>query len=152
MTRTIDQAGFDMVKSFEGLRLTAYLDVAGIWTVGYGHTGADVAPDTLWTQVQADDALRSDLATAEAAVERLTVRDNPSNNEFSAMTSLVYNIGVGAFSTSSVLRFHISGNTGAAAASFLLWDKAHVDGVLVTVPGLLRRRKAEMALYLTTDA
>jgi lysozyme len=67
------------------------------------------------------------------------------------MVSLCFNIGSGNFRTSSVLKFHLAGSVDAAADAFLLWDKAHVDGVLQEVAGLLARRQAERALYLTAD-
>jgi lysozyme len=65
------------------------------------------------------------------------------------MVSLAFNIGAAGYRSSTVLRRHRAGAYRAAADAFLLWDKAHVDGQLVTVAGLLNRRKAEMALYLT---
>jgi hypothetical protein len=68
------------------------------------------------------------------------------------MVSLAFNIGLGGFRTSSVLRAHKAGNTSAAANAFGLWNKATVDGKLVEMPGLTRRRAAETALYLTPDA
>ena len=73
-------------------------------------------------------------------------------NQFAAMVSLCFNIGSGNFKTSSVLRRHREGDDAAAADAFLLWDKAHVDGELVELDGLLRRREAERTLYLTADA
>jgi lysozyme len=65
------------------------------------------------------------------------------------MVSLTFNVGMQGFLGSSVRRLHNAGEFPAAAGAFLLWDKAHVDGQLVTLPGLLNRRRAEEALYLT---
>lgn len=148
MARTIDDAGLQMIKSCEGLRLDAYQDVAGIWTIGYGHVGG-VTPGMTITQAQADQFLMQDLENAETSVDNRTAGVTTSDNQFSAMVSLAFNIGVGNFATSSVLRFHLAQNYGQAAASFILWDKAHVDGQLVVVNGLLDRREKERDLYQT---
>lgn len=147
MARQINDAGLNLVKQNEGLRLNAYLDVAGIWTIGYGHTPS-YAGETIH-QDMADAMLRQDLATAEAAVEAKTLGVETTDNQFSAMVSLAFNIGTGAFAQSTVLRMHREGNHEAAANAFLLWDKAHVDGELEVVQGLLRRRQEERALYLS---
>jgi lysozyme len=146
--RTINDAGLDLIKHFEGCRLTAYQDVAGIWTIGYGHT-AGVSEGLVFTQAQADQALLDDLTDAEAAVDS-AVQDVPTtDNQFAAMVSLCYNIGAGNFADSTVLREHRAGRTQQAANAFLLWNKATIDGVLQVVTGLTNRREAERTLYLT---
>jgi lysozyme len=150
VTRQINDAGLTLIKNAEGLRLTAYQDVAGIWTIGYGHTGG-VTPGETITQAQADQFLVADLQTAEAAVQADAGNAPTTDNQFGAMVSLCYNIGSGAFRTSTVLKQHIQGNTQAAADAFLLWDKSTIDGKLQVVQGLLNRRKAEQALYLTAS-
>jgi len=76
----------------------------------------------------------------------------PTIHQAAAMLSLAYNIGTSAFSTSTVLKEFNAGNIQAAADAFLLWDKAHVNGQPVVVAGLLNRRKAEEAVFLTPDA
>jgi len=86
-----------------------------------------------------------DLSTAEDFVN---ARGLSSDNQFAAMVSLTFNIGTGAFLGSTVLHQHKAGNFEAAADAFLLWDKAHINGKLVVVPGLLNRRIDERALYL----
>jgi lysozyme len=68
-------------------------------------------------------------------------------NQFSAMVSLAYNIGMSRFSSSTVLSYYRAEDYANAAESFRLWSKGHVQGELVTVPGLLVRRRAESALY-----
>jgi lysozyme len=150
MPRTINDAGLALIERSEGCELTAYQDVAGIWTIGYGHIGG-VGPGMTITQDQAADFLRQDLASAEEFVSVATGAVATADNQFAAMVSLCFNIGSGNFRTSSVLKFHLAGSVGAAADAFLLWDKAHVDGVLQVVAGLLARRQAERALYLTAD-
>ena len=142
--RQINQAGLDLIKSFEGLRLKAYRCPAGIWTVGYGHTGPDVRPNTHITQQEAEALLKGDLDKFEAGVEK-AVGPNTTDNQFAALVSLAYNIGLGAFLRSTVLRQHRAGNHKLAAAAFLMW----VKGGGRTLPGLVRRRAAERALYLS---
>jgi lysozyme len=148
MLRTINDAGLDLIKSFEGCRLAAYQDVAGIWTIGYGHIRG-VREGMAITEEQATQYLQEDLADTESAVDAMTSTAPTTNNEYAAMVSLCFNIGSGNFKTSSVLRFHLARDYTSAADAFLLWDKSHVDGQLVEVPGLLRRRQAERDLYLT---
>jgi lysozyme len=148
MARTIDDAGLDLIKQFEGCVLTAYQDVAGIWTIGYGHT-AGVRAGMTFTQDQANQALKSDLLSAETAVDKDVAAAATSDNQFAAMVSLCYNIGSANFASSTVLKAHRAGDTRKAADAFLLWNKATIDGVLQVVAGLTRRRTAERALYLT---
>lgn len=148
MTRIVNDAGIELVKRFEGLRLEAYRDVAGVWTVGYGHTRG-VVPGMVVTEEQADRALQDDLASAEATVFSATCMAPTNDDQFSAMVALCFNIGSMNFRGSTVLREHLARNRQAAADAFLLWNKAHVGGALVEVAGLTRRREAERALYLS---
>jgi Phage-related lysozyme (muraminidase) len=142
--RHVTQAGLDLIKSFEGCRLKAYKCPAGIWTCGYGSTGPDVGPDTEWTQDQAVARLASDLNKFEHGVAALLTAD-ASNAEFSAMVCLSYNIGLGNFGKSSVLRLHNQSDRKGAADAFLMWTKAGGK----ELPGLVRRRAAERSLYLS---
>jgi lysozyme len=147
MPRAINDAGLALIESCEGCSLTAYQDVAGIWTIGYGHI-AGVQQGMVITQDQATQFLQLDLADAETFVVTATSSVATSNNQYAAMVSLCFNIGRGNYQTSSVLREHLAGNYPAAADAFLLWDKSHVDGQLVVVKGLLLRRQKERELYL----
>jgi lysozyme len=147
MARQINDPGLQLIASCEGCKLTAYQDVAGIWTIGYGHI-AGVEPGMTITQNQAHAFLREDLGHAEAAVDSATSSVPTDDNQFAAMVSLCFNIGSGNFRTSSVLRQHVARNPAAAADAFLMWDKTHVDGELQVVQGLLRRRERERELYL----
>jgi len=146
----VNQQGLELIKSFEGLRLIAYEDVAGIWTVGYGHTRG-VYPGMTITQEEAEAFLRQDLSSDSSFVETAVAGLLTGSNQLSAMISLCFNIGSGNFKNSSVLRYHRNRNYAAAADAFLLWDKAHVDGQLVVLEGLRRRRRAERELYLHAD-
>src|SRR5690348_16631315 len=127
MTRQITDPALALIKQDEGLELDAYYDAVGVLTIGYGHTGPDVTEDMLITEDQATELLRADLLRFEDAVDRFTAGCPTTDNQFSAMVSLTYNIGEGAFKGSSVLRFHRAGEFDHAADAFLLWNKGHVD-------------------------
>lgn len=147
--RQITAAALDLIKRDEGLRLAAYRDVAGIWTVGYGHTPA--FPGEIVTEAQATALLVGDVQHAADAVDAVTHDVPTTDSQFSAMVSLAFNIGTGAFKTSTLLRKHRARDYTGAADAFLLWDKAHVNGVLVVVAELLRRRGEERAMYRSAD-
>jgi lysozyme len=148
MPRTINAAGLDLIKSFEGCKLKAYQDVAGIWTIGYGHIHG-VSAGMTFTQDQAEQALLADLRTTEAAVENDVKGAATTDNQFAAMVALCFNIGTGHFEESTVLRDHREGDIQKAADAFLMWNKSTIDGVLQDVAGLTNRRNAERKLYLT---
>jgi len=147
MARAIGPDGLALIKEFEGLRLAAYQDVAGIWTIGYGHTRG-VLSGMVITEDEADERLADDLQGAESAVDDATADIATTDNQFSAMVALCFNIGSANFRGSTVLRRHRAGDCPAAADAFLLWNKARVEGALRAVAGLTARRSAERALYL----
>jgi lysozyme len=134
--------GLALTEQFEGCRLTAYQDQVGVWTIGYGHTGPDVTPQLTITQDQAQDLLVQDVSSAAACVNNV-VTLQLSQDEFDALVDFVFNLGVGAFTGSTLLRDLNAGDLTAAAAQFDLWD--HAGGAVVA--GLLRRRQAEMAMF-----
>jgi len=136
MSQTTNDAGLKLIESFEGLRLTAYQDSVGIWTIGYGHTKGVKQGQTI-TQQQAEAFLQQDLAVAEAAVNRLVL--TLSDNQFAALVSFTFNLGAGN------LTKLLKNGLAAAADRILLFD--HAGGK--ALPGLTRRRTAERALFLT---
>jgi lysozyme len=148
MRRLVNNAGLALVKSFEGLFLDAYRDIAGVWTIGWGHTGG-VYKGQRVTQREAEMLLVIDLT--EAAAEVALRAPYSTDNQFAAMVSLAFNIGIYGYRGSTVLRKHKASDFAGAAKAFELWNKAHVDGELVAVRGLTRRRKAEAALYLSDE-
>ena len=148
MAREINAAGLDLIKRSESCELKAYQDVAGIWTIGYGHIKG-VGPGMTMTQAEADQTLADDLASARHAVDATTSDVSTSDNQFAAMVSLCFNIGSANFRGSTVLRLHRAGDFVHAANAFLMWNKSHVNGELREVKGLTNRRNAEKALYLT---
>lgn len=134
--------GLALTEQFEGCRLTAYQDQVGVWTIGYGHTGPEVCAGMTISLEQAQALLAKDVSSAAAFVNR-TVAVEISQGEFDALVDFVFNLGVGAFERSSLLRLLNAGEFTAAAAQFALWDRA--GGAVVA--GLLRRRQAETALF-----
>ncbi|MGX6999928.1 lysozyme [Caballeronia sp. KNU42] len=135
------QEGLSLTESFEGCNLTAYQDSVGVWTIGYGHTQG-VAQGMTCTQTQAEQWLLADVANAEAAVNRL-VHIAMSQEEFDALVDFTFNLGIGNFAGSTLLRLLNVRDIAGAANEFEKWDLA--GGVVVA--GLLRRRQAEQALF-----
>lgn len=138
--------GADLIKSFEGLRLSAYQCQAGVWTVGYGTTGPNIGPSTRITKEEADRLFEKQLETFEREVNNgVFVKLN--QNEFDALVSFTYNVGVGAFTTSTLRRLLNNGaDRGIVASEFLRW--IHVGDGKVS-EGLKTRREKEKALFLT---
>lgn len=148
----INQATVDLVKEFEGKRLSAYRDPVGIVTIGYGYTnaagfGPGVSMGDTWTEEQAEEMLAEGLERFGAQIEPLFTRA-PNENQFGAFTSLSYNIGIGAFSTSTALKRFNAGDEAGAAEALTWFDKAGGK----VLKGLVRRREAEKALFLTPAA
>ncbi|WP_263368033.1 lysozyme [Edaphobacter bradus] len=139
---TYSEAGFALTKSFEGLRLNAYPDSAGVSTIGYGHTGRGVHPGLTITEDQATTFLLSDLAHAVTGVNRL-VTAPIHQNHFDALVDFTFNLGLATLAHSTLLRAVNAGDLASAAGQFILWD--HIRGTVV--PGLLRRRQAEAKLF-----
>ena len=139
------QAGIDLVKSFEGCKLTAYKDMVGVWTIGWGTT-TNVRPGMTISQARADMLLEHDLDIFEMDVTKL-VKVQLNDWEKAALTSFAYNLGAGALARSTLLRYLNKGNKLQAANEYLKWNRA--GGVPVS--GLTRRRMAERDLFLRTS-
>jgi len=136
------QNGLTLTQKFEGLRLTAYQDQVGVWTIGYGHTGNDVYPELTITQEQADTLLMQDVASAVAAVNRL-VTIALYQDCFDALVDFAFNLGNNALAGSTLLRKLNASDFAGAAAEFPKWCKA--GGKVAR--GLLLRRQAEQQLF-----
>jgi len=138
------QKGIDLIKQFEGVSLKAYPDPGTggePWTIGYGHTGGVKKGDAI-TQSQAEDLLRKDLIKFETGVSN-ALKVETTQYQFDAMVSLAYNIGLGNFTKSTLLRKHNAKCWQCAAAQFGVWRNA--GGKVMN--GLIRRRAAERELY-----
>lgn len=133
----ISTTGLNLIKSFEGCRLTAYKCPAGVWTIGYGHTG-NVKSGQKITQAKADAYLKADLAKFEKHVMSYDKKYNWNQNEFDALVSFAYNIG-------SITQLTANGTRTKKQISekILAYDKA--AGKMLA--GLTRRRQAEKALF-----
>lgn len=142
----INQEGLDLIKMFEGLRLEAYVDPVGIWTIGYGHIKG-VKPGMTITAEEAEDLLFNELKEYEEGVAK-AVKVALNENEFSALVSFSYNVGVGALRKSTALRRLNEGDRVGAADALEWWNKGRVNGQLTVLKGLTRRRAAEKALFL----
>jgi len=140
----ISETGVNLIKSFEGLRLESYLCPAGVWTVGYGHTGDDVTPGMTITEDRANKMLRRDLVKFEQGVDLLiTVPLN--QQQFDALVSFAFNCGLGALEQST-LRKRLNNKEDpnkVAQEELPKWVKG--DGVVL--PGLVERRKKEVELF-----
>lgn len=141
MTRQINGSGLDLVKSAEGLRLSAYRDTGGVWTIGYGHTRDAEAGQTCTPQ-QAETWLKADLSTAEDAVARL-VTVPLADNQFAALVSFTFNVGATRLAQSTLLRKLNAGDYAGVPAQLKAWvfDNGNVQ------PGLVKRRAAEATLW-----
>ena len=141
MARKTNKAGLDLIKSFEGCRLTAY-KVAGAneqyYTIGWGHYGPDVKRGMKITQAEADQLLKNDLKTYEGYVEKYCSGLSLNDNQFAALVSFTYNCGAGSLQTL------VKGRTVEQISNaLLLYNKAGGN----VLAGLVRRRKAEQALF-----
>jgi len=140
--------GIELIKKHEGLRLTAYKDVGGLWTIGYGHLlklpMEDYFLDNPISEEVATTMLKMDLFAAERALELNTVVPL-TQNQFDALVSFIFNVGGRAYRDSTLLRYLNEGNYAAAADQLLRWDK--VGGK--SVKGLANRRAAERTLFLS---
>lgn len=132
-----------LVIRFEGLRLKAYRDPGGIWTIGYGHIGRDVTSETVYSQSQADEALESDLQSAFAQLllsVPATAQWSPGRQ--AAITDFVYNLGISRYRTSTLRSACLVGAWESVKHQLSLW--VHDNGKIL--PGLVARRAAEIAL------
>lgn len=143
---------FDLLEAFEGCKLAAYKDGAGIWTIGYGTTyypdGSKVKAGDTCTLEQAKQYMAAALEHFANHIDA-TTPDNITQARFDSLCDFCYNAGQGAWD-GSTLRKTVNATPEyftTIQANFEAWDKMHVDGKLVESAGLLRRRKCEAYLY-----
>lgn len=145
MLRKISQDGIDLIKSFEGFKPDAYLCPAGKWTVGYGTTFA-VNSTAHVSFEEAEEYLRRDISKIEDVLNSRSSW-NLTQNQFDALCSFVYNIGLTSFRCSHLYTGLNSGHKVEAADEFLRWRFIHT----VENSGLLTRRQKERKLFLEPD-
>ncbi|MBY6217092.1 lysozyme [Qipengyuania aquimaris] len=147
----VSEAGLQLIKRFQGcarLRpdgmVEAYPDPGtggAPWTIGWGATGADVTPDTVWTPEQCDARLLHDVARHAAEVREAIGKAPTTAGQFAALVSFHFNTG--AIARATLTRKHVAGDHEGAAREFAKWK--HAGGRVLK--GLVRRRSAEVALY-----
>lgn len=143
----LSQKGKDLIMQFEGLKLSAYQDSVGIWSIGYGNTfyedGKPVKKGDIITHNRAIELFNLIVKRFEVGVDEL-VTSNVNQNQFDALVCLSYNIGLGNFKSSSLLKMvNKSPNDTTIYLQFLRWNKAKGK----VIEGLTRRRMAESNLY-----
>ncbi len=135
------KAGLQLIKDVEGLRLQAYQDTGGVWTIGVGHTGPEVVKGKVITEAEADRLLLQDVREAEEIVARLfPVTTQP---QFDALVSFTFNLGEDQVAPSTLRKLHNAGDYAGAAAQFARWKFDNGK----EVAGLVTRRRKEAALY-----
>ena len=143
----ISEKGMKLISNFEGLRLNAYQDSVGVWTIGFGTTvfphGKSVQDGDCCTIQQAEAYMLHDLARFENAVSKAVIVPL-QQHQFDALVSLAYNIGINAFQNSTLVKLLNTGNYLAASQQFDVWIKAGGQ----TIQGLVNRRAIEKALFL----
>jgi len=137
----------EIIKKYEGLRLKSYLCPAGIPTIGWGHTYGVKLGRTISVQ-EAEVLLDHDYQAAQDQVERL-VHVPLTENQLGALTSFVFNLGMNALATSTLLRKLNVGDIEGAGQEFHKWVYAKVNGVSTKLNGLVKRRAEESELFLT---
>ena len=142
MSRRINQAGIDLIRHYEGCRLSAYLCPAGKWTIGVGHTGPEVHQGQTITEEQAMALLHKDLAWAEAAVERL-ITVPLTDNQFAALVSFTFNVGAAALEKSTLRQHLNAGDYDAVPEQLMRWIRS--KGKILN--GLVARRQGEGELW-----
>lgn len=139
----ISKNGVDLIKQFEGLKLNAYKCPAGIWTIGWGHTGKDVFKGLKINEKEAQIFLLNDLKIHASYIEKLT-KVPLNQNQFDALVSFEYNIGYSAFKNSTLLKLLNQKKYNLAADEFDKWIYANKK----KLNGLINRRKKEKELFL----
>ncbi len=143
----LSDKGLKLIAGFEGCVLKAYRCEANVLTIGYGHTGKDVVEGMTISVTEAEALLKKDAAKFERGVTKLC--DFPvTQNQFDALVSLAFNIGLANMATATILKMLRVGNVQAAAELFLRWNKIRSNGELVVSKGLSKRRMAERQYFL----
>lgn len=144
-------AGRSLIKRWEGLKLVAYLCPAGVWTIGYGATGAGIRKGLVWSPEQAEARFERDLAEVEHGVHQLIAGKPCTQGQFDALVSFAYNCGLDidadeipeGLGDSTLLKKHRAGDYAGAAREFGKW----INGGGRKLAGLVDRRTQEAALY-----
>lgn len=155
-SKTLSPNGRAKIKQWEALKLVAYLDPVGIWTIGYGHTG-DVKEGDVITKPQAERLLDDDISVVTRAIERYVkphIIEAMTQNQYDALVSFVFNVGAGAFQKSTLLKKLNNGDLDAVPGELARWNKGYNPKTKrkEIVDGLVNRRKVEADLWTTGQA
>lgn len=150
----ISDRGLQMIVAFEGMELNAYKCPAGVWTIGVGHTGSvdgvPVGRGMMITQAEAMALLREDLGRFERYVNRQPFAKVLTQGMFDALVSFIFNVGTGAFQTSTMRRkLCVGAPAEEVAAEFGKWVFGTVDGKKERLAGLVKRRVREREVFLS---
>lgn len=153
MSKQVNLPGIELVKSFEGLKLEAYRCPAGVWTIGYGHTGNEVIPGLSINQQQAEQLLQDDLNHSGLGVEKL-VSVGLTDNQFAALVSFTFNVGINSLACSTLLTRLNGEDYQSVPPELAKWVKATDPKTKqkITLSGLVKRRAAEGVLWLKDNS
>ena len=136
--RKINKSGLNLIKKYEGCKLTSYICPAGVLTIGYGHTGKDVKPNQTISKKKAINLLKKDLARFERHVQSYNYIYEWTDNEFSALVSFAFNIG-------NIDQLTAYGTRTRSQIRTAMLKYVNANGK--TLQGLVKRRKAELKLF-----
>lgn len=139
----LDASGIKLITDSEGLRLKAYQDQGGVWTIGYGHTSTAKSGMKI-TKEQAIRLFQRDVVAFEECVNRSVLLPSLKQSQFNALVSFAYNRGCNGFKRSDLLALVNQGKIDAAAAA---WTTTAVTVNGKKIGGLVRRREREMAMF-----
>ena len=143
----ISEQGLELIKHFESLQLKSYICPSGKWTIGYGHTGSDVVPNSTITEEQAEIILMADIKPIENYLN-IKVNRQLNQSQFDALVSFIFNIGMEAFKASTLLNKLMKNPSDLTIHNeFLRWKYGTRNGKKAIMPGLEKRRREEAALY-----
>jgi len=151
-TKPVSQIAINLIKEYEGFKDYAYIDTDGTPVIGYGLSRIGGIPVQIGDRIsttQADAALNSHLREIHRELDKV-IKVKLSDRQLSALASISYNVGVDSIKTSTLVKKINAQDYSGAADEFLRWDKANLQGALVQLPGLTRRRTAERQLFLSS--
>ena len=145
--------GLRFIQEQELLRLKAYLCSGGVWTIGYGHTGMVdgvlIGPGMIITNEKAKELFRNDIMLFERFLNKQTFADRLTQNQYDALISFMFNVGVGHFQSSTMFRKLQSGESEESIVKeFGRWIYATINGKKAVLPGLVSRRDEEANMFL----
>ena len=139
--------GLELIKRFESLQLSSYICPSGKLTIGYGHTGSDVVPNSTITEEQAEIILMADIKPIENYLN-IKINRQLNQSQFDALVSFIFNIGMEAFKASTLLNKLMKNPSDLTIHDeFLRWKYGTRNGKKVIMPGLEKRRREEAVLY-----